>query len=195
MRKVIAELTPSLDGFMKGHDGYLDWLTEKNIDPDRAAYASNFLSGFDTIFFGRVTYELFGLPRPVNAEQPEGVRKLNETLNCMRKYVFSRTLKHVAGNGMVVCENLAAEVKRIRDEDGKDIWLCGGPNIVKSFAALDLIDAYMLAVQPKAPGWAKPLFRDAESSPLKLLEAKNLRYGVVMLHYQPEPRITNQKCL
>jgi dihydrofolate reductase len=187
MRKVIAEIAVSLDGFIEGPNGELDWL----IFEDEVAYANNFLSRFDTIFYGRVAYEKFGVPRPIDPAQSEMEREFHNTVNNMRKFVFSRTVKHVAGNGMVVNHSVEAEIKRIRGEEGKGIWLCGGAEIIDTFADLNLIDEYILSVQPVILGAGKPLFKSrARPLPLKLLHIENLKSGVVIMRYAPERKGT-----
>lgn len=188
MRKVIFEIAVSVDGFIEGSKGELDWLTP--INEEEAICANTFLSEFDTIFYGRDAYEKFGVPRPLDDIQAEAEREFHLTINNMRKFVFSRKAKHVAGNGMVIGENLEAEVRRISGEDGKNIWFCGGADILKTFIDLDLIDEYMLAVQPVILSSGKSLFRSLPRRlNLKLIKAQNLKSGVVVLYYQPGNRI------
>lgn len=188
MRKVIFEISISVDGFIEGPRGELDWrLFEEEI-----AFANKFLEDFDTIFYGRIAYEKLGIAHPTDAAKPEAVRTFKDTISMMRKYVFSRTIKHVAGNGMIINHyNIEEEVKRIRDEDGKNIWLCGGANILSTFIDLDLIDEYQLAVQPKVLGAGKPLFKNiTDRVKLKHIETKKLNSGIALLCYQPESRIS-----
>lgn len=182
MRKVIAEIAVSVDGLIVGHGDALDWSAFR----EETRYVSEFLAGIDTIFYGRKTYEKFGLPRMNDEGVPEDEREFNDAINNMRKYVFSRTVKHVAGSGMVIGTNLQSEVNRIKDEDGKDIWLCGGQQIIKTFAELDLTDEYMVAVQPSILGSGKPLLTDLGQVKLSLLQTRKLTSGVIVLHYLPE---------
>ena len=189
MRKVIFESAVSIDGFIEGPNGEMDWL----VFEEEICNASEFLSEFDTIFYGRKAYEKFGIPRFLEPDLPEAEREFYNTIHAMRKYVFSRTEKHVAGNGMVVSENLEAEVIRIREEEGKNIWLCGGADILKTFADLDLIDEYVLTVHPVLLSSGKPLFAGIKKPlNLKLIDKKNLKSGVVILHYRPETRLKNE---
>lgn len=185
MRKIIFDIAISLDGFIEGKNGEMDWLSPEQ----QAVYANTFLSRVDTIFFGRVAYEKFGVPRQIDQTQSEAERIFIRTVNGMRKYVFSRSVKHVAGNGMVINSNMENEVKRIRDERGKDIWFYGGANILSTFMDLDLIDEYHIAVQPRALGVGKPLFNEGQRLKLKLVNTRHLKSGVVLLHYKPESRI------
>lgn len=188
MRKVIFESAVSIDGFIEGPNGELDWLVLEETEDG----VNGFLSGFDTIFYGRKAYERFGIPPSVTPDLPDAEREFYYAISTMRKYVFSRKRKHVPGNGMVVSENLEAEVIRIRGEEGKNIWFCGGADILKTFAELDLIDEYILAVHPVLLYSGKPLFASVKKPlNLKLINRYSLKSGVVILHYCPESRIKN----
>ena len=189
MRRVIFEASVSLDGFIEGPNSELDWL----VSGETPANAATFLSAFDTIFFGRKAYEKLGIIHQSGEDIPGDGREFFYAFHRMRKYVFSKTLKHVAGNGMVISENLETEVKRIRAEEGKDIWLCGGADIMRTFATLDLIDAYFLIVHPVTLHSGTPLFEAHERpSDLSLAGRRNLKSGVVILQYLPESRSKNE---
>lgn len=176
----------SLDGYIEGPNGELDWLIFKKD----ATAVRDFLADFDTIFYGRRAYEKFGISDTVDTPQSNNEREFHEAVNGTRKYVFSRTAKHVSGNGMVIRDNLLEEVKRIRDEDGKNIWLCGGASIFSTFVDLDLIDEYIFLIQPRILGSGKQLFQGInERLNLRLVNAQNLSSGVVALHYKTENRI------
>lgn len=186
MRKVIFESSVSADGFIEGPDGALDWWLDKEVFS-----SADFISRFDTVFFGRKAYERLGVPRQTD-HLPIAQWEFYEAISHMRKYVFSRVYKHVAGNGMVVSENLVEEVKRIREEEGKSIWLCGGADILKTFYGLDLIDEYMLTVHPVLLRSGKPLFEGATKPlNLQLLSKHILRSGAVRLRYRPRHRLIN----
>jgi dihydrofolate reductase len=186
MRKVIFESAISIDGFIEGPDGDMDWL----ICGEQNCNASEFITAFDTIFYGRKAYEKFGVLPYIGRDIPEAEREFYYSIGAMRKYVFSRTVKHVAGNGMVISEDLEGEVKRIREEKGKDIWFCGGADILQTFVDLDLVDEYILSVHPVLLRSGKPLFADNKKPlNLKLIDKHKLKSGVVILHYQPESRL------
>ncbi|HYG01167.1 MAG TPA: dihydrofolate reductase family protein [Chryseosolibacter sp.] len=91
---------------------------------------------FDTVFYGRYTYEIWRRHNPYHEKRYQTPGQVDQ----MRKYVFSRTLKHVPGNGMIIGENFEWEVNRIKDEEGKSIWLFGGAGIIESFLQQRLID-------------------------------------------------------
>ena len=190
MRKIIFEAAISLDGFIEGPDGDMDWLASDEQYDKQSCNTLDYFAGFDTIFYGRKAYEKFGMIPCVD----DGIRWAEQafcySLKAMRKYVFSRTARHVAGNGMVISQNLEGEVRRIKAEDGKNIWFCGGADILRTFSALDLVDEYILTVHPVLLGSGKPLFAQGKKPlSLKLIDKHKLRSGLVTLHYQPESRL------
>jgi dihydrofolate reductase len=178
MRKIIAEIAVSVDGFIEGKNGQLDWL----VFDEEKSFVHHFLSRFDIIFYGRLAYERFGV-LPGESEVPEFTIG---PYTHIRKYVFTRSQKHVDGKGMVISNRLRENVMKIKAEEGKDIWLCGGANIIKKFASLGLIDQYILAIQPVVLGSGKPLFKHLPHRlQLQLLNAEVLSSGVVILNYRP----------
>lgn len=188
MRKVIAEIAISLDGFIEGPNGELDWF----IFDDPVSYGSDFLQRFDTIFYGRVAYERFGLQLSPRSDS-EAEKEFYVNISNMRRYVFSRSRKHLPGNGMVISGNIDREVLRIKDEEGKDIWLCGGADILKSFAELDLIDEYVFCVHPVVLGGGKPVFRNVNTRiNLKLNDQDTRRNGIIHVKYTPQTRKMNR---
>lgn len=181
MRKLVFQIAVSLDGYVEGTNGEMDWIERA----DDFEYANAFLSRFDTIFYGRVTYEKFGLPRRIEERATVAEREYMESINTMRKYVFSRKLKHVHGNGMMINGNAVSELKRLRDEVGKDIWLCGGPDLLKTLMDMSCVDEYIFAFQPVLLGSGKSLFRGPRMKvPLELIRSVTLNSGVAVLHYK-----------
>lgn len=180
MRRIIAQVAVTLDGFIEGPNGEVDW----KIDDD--AYYNRLVAEFDTAFYGRLAYERLGFPRPVHDSQTEDASEFNCTLNNMRKYVFSFSRTHVQGNGMVINHRFFEEVERIKSEKGKDIWLCGGAKVIKTFTALNLVDEFRLAMHPKILGAGKPLFDfSLKHVKLNLIKVQPLESGVVLMVYRP----------
>ena len=181
MRKIIAELAISVKGIADDVTGALDCLV---FDED-AEFANEFLSRFEVIFFGRTAYEKYGvLLSPGEWKESEILQ--GDTIMHIRKFVFSRTAKHVAGNGMVISTHLADNVRRIKEEEGKDIWLCAGEAIVNTFTSLGLVDEYILVVRPGIPGNGEDLLASIKNRvPLRFIGSETLRSGVVILSYAP----------
>lgn len=185
MRKIVLGLSISRDGFFEGRDGAIDWIDDKE---NGLGHLQSLLS-HDTIFYGRKAYEKVGIAhRHTGIYSAPFERHVKLVFDGVRKYVFSRTRRHVPGTGMVISEGLEAEVRRICDEDGKSIWLCGGAEITETFAALDLIDEYMIAVHPVTLRSGRRLFDGGWPSHLSLVKEHTMTSGIVVQYYLPESR-------
>jgi len=165
-RKIILNLCTSLDGFVEGANGEIDWcLTDQDYG------MTSFLQGIDTICIGRKSYE------QLMQMMPEGFPG-KEML------VFSTTLKDSDVKGRVIGGDIKKEVKALLSRPGKDIWLFGGAQLVTSFINLQLVDEMMIAVHPLLLGEGKPLFSGLLTrSSLQLVEAKTFSSGLVQLIY------------
>ena len=115
MRRIIAEIALSLDGYIEGPNGQLDWLTPTSSDFEETGFRHHFLSSFDTIFYGRIAYQKVAMVQSFDTVSPEIFPSFNSLVNKMRKYVFSRSMKHVPGNAMVINDSLLCHVNRIKD--------------------------------------------------------------------------------
>lgn len=169
MRRVRYRVAASLDGFIAGPDGEIDWIV-----PDLTVDFTSLYAGFDTVLLGRRTYEL--TLQPGAPPWPAG----------WRIYVFSKTLDPGQQTAVtVVSENIAATVAAIRSEPGRDIWLFGGGNLFASLLAVDLVDQVELAVMPVLLGRGTPLVSpSAPRSRLTLLRSNASPSGIVNLHYE-----------
>lgn len=169
MRKVILGLAVSLDGYIEGPNGEYDWcLTDQDYG------MSAFYKRIDSLFIGRKSYDL---TLSMGDEAMPDFPKLTE-------YVFSTTLKEVKPGAFLINGDIEAEVNRIKNEPGKDIWLFGGANLTASLLNLGLIDEIGLAVHPIILGSGKPLFSNIKGRiPLKLIDTKTYSSGLVYLTY------------
>lgn len=166
MRKIILQLAVSLDGFIEGPNGEFDWCFT-----DQDYGMNDFMKRIDTIFMGRKTYEL--------SQRMGGSRMKN-----MKEYVFSNSLKEVESNTILVNGDLKTEVEKIKNQQGKDIWLFGGAELTKSLTNLNLVDEFHLVIHPILLGGGKPLFNNFnERVNLKMIEARSYSSGLVLLKY------------
>lgn len=177
MRRIILNLAVTLDGFIEGPNGEIDWCImddDMNFDV--------FLSDIDTIFYGRVSYDAWGNFQPdEKASQEE--RAMWEGIHSKKKYVFSTNAKSDE-NATYISTNIAAKVAEIKSQDGKDIWLYGGASLIKTFINLGFIDTYKLSVHPVALGNGKPLFKNLDDRiGLQLTDTRVFKSGVVELTY------------
>jgi len=189
LRKIIASTRVTLDGFIAGPRGEMDWM-EEFLDEALANYESELQKMVDTTLFGRVTYEGFESywPKiPEGPASPQGMVEYAHQLNAMRKIVFSRTLSRVEwNNSTLVKEIVPEEIIKMKQEPGRDMVIYGSASIVQTLTNLGLIDQYQLLVFPVVLGSGKPLFQDIlHKVKLSLVSTKRHPSGVVELTYQP----------
>lgn len=180
MRKVIVDLAVTLDGFIEGPNGEIDWcIMDEDMNFD------GFLSSIDTIFYGRISYDLWGNFQPQgNVTSPE--QRIWKEIHLKKKYVFSRQGKKDE-KASFITNDITNKVNEIKTKPGKDIWLYGGAGLIKTFIQLNLIDIYQISIHPIVLGKGKPLFDDIdERIPLRLLKTNTFKSGVVQVIYEPE---------
>ena len=179
MKKVILDLAVTLDGFIEGLNGEIDWcILDDDMDFD------GFLTSIDTIFYGRVSYDAWGNFQPDATASPTE-HMLWKEVHAKDKYVFSSRSRQ-DDQATFIDSDLANKVAEIKNQDGKDIWLYGGASLIKTFIQLDLIDLYRLSVHPTALGRGKPLFENLNKRiALTLITTHVFKSGVVQLIYEP----------
>lgn len=176
MRKVILGVAVSLDGYIEGPKGEIDWCF---TDQDYGMQA--FLDSIDALFIGRKSYEL--LERMRNTEDPAQGPGLN--LDAMEKFVCSTTLKSVASGYSLIAGDVAATVAGIKKSPGKHFWLFGGTSLIKYFLEHNLVDELWLSVHPVLLGGGKSLFEQpGKRMPLTLTDSRAYNTGLVSLTYQ-----------
>ncbi len=191
MRKVIALIHLSLDGFAAGPNDELDWIS---YDSELEQYAHSLHDKTDAVIWGRRTYEGmagYWLTVPGNPASTPAELEHARFLDQATKIVVSRTLERIEWNDtqntVLIKDTIAEAINSIKQQPGKDIWFLGSVNLAQTFMQLDLIDEYRININPTVLGRGKPLFAGVTRNfPLKLLEAKTLKSGVVALRYEPE---------
>jgi dihydrofolate reductase len=180
MKKVILDLAVTLDGFIEGPNGEIDWcIMDDDMDFE------GFISGIDTIFYGRVSYDTCGNFQP-DANADPTAQKIWEAVHSKQKFVFSSQNRQ-DDKVTFISSDIADTVTEIKKQDGKDIWLYGGASLIKTFIQSGLIDIYRISVHPIALGSGKPLFEDLEERvELRLITTNVFKSGVVQLIYEPK---------
>lgn len=182
MRKIIVSNYVSLDGFIAGPEGEIDWFV---WDEEMAKYSRDLLYSIDTLLFGRVTHELMAGYWPT-ASPPSEDQVIIDAMNNLPKIVFSRTLARADWtNTTLVKEINKEEILKMKQQPGMDMVIFGSGSIVSAFSQLALIDEYRMIVNPVVLGRGKPLFKDIrERINLKLLKTKTFSSnGNVVLYY------------
>jgi dihydrofolate reductase len=180
MRRVVLQMSVSLDGYVAGPDGDLDWgLAAEH--PDVHAWKVAALDRTGTHIMGRATFEQMA------AYWPTATGDYAESMNNLPKVVFSKTLRTADWPGSRIARgDLAEEVAALKSESGSDIMAHGGAAFVQALSRHRLIDAYHLVIHPVALGNGLPLFKDLPRPLLlDLTEATTFPDGTVIHVYQP----------
>ena len=169
MRRVLYRVATSLDGFIAGPNGEIDWIV-----PDPTVDFASLYANVDTVLLGRRTFEL--TLQPGAPPWPAG----------WRIYVCSRTLDTAQHPPVAVLStNVESTIAALRAESGRDIWLFGGGSLFASLLAADIVDDIQLAVMPVLLGDGVPLLsRGVTRSRLTLRRSSASPSGIVNLHYE-----------
>ncbi len=192
MRKVIVAMQVTLDGFIEGPNGELDWAMKE----DEETWKDHFelMRSVDTLLLGRVmypAYEKYWLAAPTNPSSTKSEIEYARLADRTQKIVFSKTLEKVEWKTTrIIKDHSAEEILKMKQQPGKDMMLLGGAGLVSSFMNLGLIDEYHLVLNPVVLGGGKPLFKDVKKRhTLKLINTKALKSGKVVLHYGKGPDV------
>jgi len=171
MRKVIFGGANSLDNFIARKDDAVDWLLWSKEVPQ---IMKEMWKTIDTVVMGRKTYEV--AQRMGHGGDTSGVKT----------YVFSRTIKKPNKKNLFFVADDAAEfIKRLKEEEGKDICVMGGGVLAKSLFEADVIDEIGFNIHPVLLGSGIPLFHEmSRQIDLELKECKQLSSGCVLLTYK-----------
>jgi dihydrofolate reductase len=188
MRKVVAFVHLSLDGFAAGPNGELDWIS---YDDELEKYAEGVVASVGAAMYGRVTYQMMESYWPAmltDTSASKHEREHARWLEDIPKVVFSRTLKKTDwNNARLIKANLVEEVAKLKKKPGKDLVIFGSPGLTQALLKLDLVDEYRLTVNPVVLGKGMPLFKGIKDSiNLKLLETRTFKSGVLGLHYETD---------
>lgn len=179
MRKLIAGFATSIDGFIEGPNGEIDWII---YDKEQFKELAVYWKRMDAMFHGRKTYEA-SMAREKTSGLPADVKQANPFAH-MKHYVFSNTLKEVEGDYILVRGDLKKEVNKIKNEPGKDIAVFGGGVLVCSLLNLGLVDELTLAICPVLLGKGRPFFPEiTKRIDFTVKEVKSYSSGLVSLTY------------
>ena len=186
MRKLTIFNFVTLDGYYKGPKEDISW--HRHGEEENKYAAGNLKSG-GTLLFGRVTYEMMASywPTQVAIKNDPAVA---EGMNKADKIVFSRTLKKAEWNNTrLVKDNLVEEVRKMKQQPGKDMAVLGSGSIVAQLAQAGLVDEYQIMVDPVALGEGTSIFKGLKHKlDLQLTSTKKFKSGVVLLCYRPIPK-------
>ncbi|GAB3906553.1 dihydrofolate reductase family protein [Larkinella knui] len=187
MRKLKLQTQVSLDSFMGGPNGEMDWLVW-NWDDELKNYVIQLTDPVDCILLGRNLAEGFIPTWAARAADPETADAGAHKFNTTPKVVFSRTLQTSQWeNTRLATGDLVEEVMQLKNQPGGDLIAYGGSDFVSDLIKHRLIDDYHLFINPVVLGNGMSLFQEVEQKlNLKLVKASPFSCGIIVLHYQPE---------
>jgi dihydrofolate reductase len=183
MPSVIYSMTVSLDGFIAGRDGEIDWSAP---DEELHRFHNERTRELGAHLCGRRLYEemTYWETAGENPSAPEHVLEFAGIWKGLPKVVFSNTLETVVGNSRLATDGIAEEVARLKREQGEDIGV-GGAGLAASLIRLDLIDEYQMFLSPVVLGGGTPFFPALDARiDLELVETRTFGSRVVHLRYR-----------
>lgn len=190
MRELIIAEFITLDGVIQAPGGededteggftHGGW-TRPYWHDDIGAHFFQAMSNADAFLLGRKTWQIHG-----GAFEPMSGDPFADTLNNVQKYVVSTTLKDASAwrNSTLIRDNVVENVRKLKQQPGKNILVDGSSVLTKTLAENDLVDEYSLHVYPIVLGGGKKLFPEGKRLDMKLVEASPLPTGVVFMRYR-----------
>lgn len=186
MRNLIFFMHTSLDGFVAGPNGEMNWI---KVDEELFDFVATMTEQSDTALYGRVTYEMMQSYWPDAGSQPNASKhdkEHSDWYNNVSKVVLSTTLDGTGlHNTKIVADQLSENINLIKQQGDKNILIFGSPRASQSLLNEGLIDQFWLFVNPIILGQGMPLFKNVTgTTKLKLVESKTFANGVIALHYE-----------
>ena len=184
MRKVTVYNNVSVDGYFVDANGDMSWAHKR--DPEWSAFVAENAQGGSVLLFGRVTYDLMAGFWPTEAALktlPDVAKRMNN----LPKVVFSRTMDKASWNNTKLIKgDLAAEVRKMKEEPGDPMVIMGSGSIISQLTAERLIDEYQIVTTPIVLGKGRTMFDGIkEKLRLKLTKSRAFGNGSVVLWYEP----------
>jgi dihydrofolate reductase len=192
MRKLVVSEFVTLDGVMQAPGG-ADEDTEGGFvhggwthpywHDDIGAHFFEAINEADALLLGRKTWQIHG-----GAFEPTDGDPFADVLNGLQKYVVSTTLPDASAwrNSTLISGNVPDEVRRLKEQPGKTIYVDGSSVLVHTLAENDLVDEYSLLVYPLVLGSGKKVFPDGKRLNLRLIESRPFPSGVALMRYEPD---------
>ena len=178
MRKLIVSQFMTLDGIMESPETWAaNYINDQEITED---ILKDF-SASDTFLFGRTTFEFMG------DRWPKRTGPMADNFNNYTKYVVSESLQTTNwNNSIIIKDDIAEEVKRIKEKPGKNIILLGSYKLAQFLNEKNLVDEFKLLIYPLTLGRGKRLFEEGSTGQnLKLIKARTFTCGAIAAVYQP----------
>jgi dihydrofolate reductase len=185
MRRLIEVTFQSLDGVVDAPDVVQEARPYFLSNPEHEDYAREKLFAADALLLGRKTYEAFAVSYLRMAASAQGVpNDFVDYMNSIPKYVASTTLQSATWNATLIKGDIAEEVRKLKEQPGKDIVKYGTGQLDQVLFSHDLVDLLCIDVYPFILGHGKRLFEGIEiTRHLKLSNVRRFKNGTVILEY------------
>lgn len=164
MKKISLFIAMSLDGYIADSKGSVDWLSGQGSDDDNVDAYSEFVKNIDTVIMGWNTYHQI-----VTELTPD-----EWVYSDLTTYVVTHNAKASSDKIHFINENPVLLLRKLREESGKDIWICGGATLIQQLVREDMIDCYYITIIPTILGSGIRLFGKADHEiKLRLLKTRS----------------------
>lgn len=184
MRKVKLQMQLSLDAYVSGPKGEMDWI-DLNLDEAGISYINKITEPVDCIILGRVLAQSFINYWEATANKTDSntfSRKMSDT----PKVVFSKTLKVHDWSNTILANDVVEDINKLKNQEGGDIMVYGGGNLVSNLIKADLIDEFHFFINPVILGSGMPIFQGLLNRvKLTLVHSESFSSGKVALCYLP----------
>jgi dihydrofolate reductase len=185
-RRLYVSMIVSLDGYIEGPNGELDWFPDDN--PQFERYADEMIDSVGVALYGRRSYEAMLRYWPAAERNPRTPSDLAfaKRMNALPKVVLSRSLERAEWNNTtIVRDNVKETLLELKRQPGKPVVAWAGAGLVATLAEHDLVDEYRVIVCPVVLGGGTPLFSKKLETRLQLVRTAQLGSSVVVLCYEP----------
>ncbi|MCK9860207.1 dihydrofolate reductase family protein [Paenibacillus sp. ATY16] len=187
MRKLVLFMHVSLDGYASDLNGGLDWIP---YNEELEKYAEEVVAEVEAPVYGRTTYRMMEGYWPTMLDNPDAsVHEMEHArwLQDVQKIVISGTMdKAEWDNTILIKENIAEQIKELKEQPGKNLVIFGSPGAAKTLLELGLIDEFLLTICPVVLGSGKSVFEGSEKVKLKLLSSRTFKSGIIATRYELE---------
>ena len=193
LRKLKLQVQISIDGYIAGPNGEMDWMVW-NWDDKLKNYVFELTESVDTIILGRkmtdgfVSYWSDVITKPDDPSSIDRSHAFAKKMLETPKVVFTKTLKVSKwGNTVLATGDLTDEIMKLKSESGKDIIVYGGATFDSSLIKAGLIDEFHLFINPAAIGSGIAIFKDIrEVQKFSMIKSTSFDCGIVELHFEPK---------
>jgi dihydrofolate reductase len=188
MTKLIWLVDMSLDGFMSGPNGELDWAGA-DMDDELWDDVNKLLGTVDTALFGRVTYQNFEQywpAVPLAPGKPKNELDFSRWIEETPKFVASTTLTNLEWkNSFLLGADVAESVRKLKEQAGENVLMFGSCSFASRLLPADLIDDLCIRIHPVILGVGRPLFKAGNKRhQLELTQSRTFGSGLVQLRYK-----------